>query len=267
MKSGKHYSVSIIIFTLVLTTAFSSYCIEPKAEALPKSIGAYTASYSLYWHGVKVGKSEHVIEKISNTQYMASSHSTPMFSFYPFENYEKSEFIVEKGLVRPLHYIYQEYSKGKMIKGSIAFNWKKKIALMNKELNKEKSPTEQHAFSTEHPIQDKITHFFQLREDLRARKLQHAKQAIHADNKSAMHYTVLEPSHLKQYPFEILGEEKLKTEMGDFKTIVVLHTSENKERVTKLWLAEELDYIIVKLEQTRKGKLSGEARILACQPK
>lgn len=267
MKSGKHYFFSIIIFNLMLISSLSSQCGEQKAQVPHKSIGAYTASYSLYWHGVKVGKSEHVIEKISNSQYMASSHSTPMFSFYPFENYEKSEFIVEKGLVRPLHYIYQEYSKGKMTKGSIAFNWKKKIALMTKELNKEKSPDEQHAFSTEHPIQDKITHFFQLREDLRARKLQQVNQATHAENKTAMHYTVLEPSHVKQYPFVILGTEKLSTEMGDFKTIVVLHTSENKERITKLWLAEELDYIIVKLEQTRKGKLSGEARILACQPK
>src|SRR5581483_1281065 len=131
--------------------------------------------------------------------------------------------------------------------------------LMNKEQNKQKAPIEQHNFDTEHPIQDKITHFFQLREDLRSRKIKNVNPGNPGNpgNQLAIQYTVLEPSHVKQYPFQIIGEEKLNTAMGDFKTIVVLHTSENKERITKLWLAEELDYIIVKLEQTRKGKLSG----------
>lgn len=260
MKTSKQFLLSVITLVLLLKTTLS-YSIEQK------NIESYTASYSLYWHGVKVGKSEHIIQKISSNQFMASAHSTPMFSFFPFENYEKSEFIIEKGLVRPLHYVYQEYSKGKMTKGAIEFNWKKKIALMHKEQNKEKFSPEQHNFNTEHPIQDKISHFFQLREDLRARKLKNSNPNNNQQNQHAIHYTVLEPSHVKQYPFQILGEETLNTAMGDFKTIVVLHTSENKERMTKLWLAEELDYIIVKLEQTRKGKLSGEAKILACQPK
>ncbi len=49
--------------------------------------------------------------------------------------------------------------------------------------------------------------------------------------------------------------------MGPFTTIVIEHISPNKKRRTRLWLAEELDFVMVKLIQIKSGKIVAEAMI------
>jgi hypothetical protein len=53
----------------------------------------------------------------------------------------------------------------------------------------------------------------------------------------------------------------LTTKIGTLKTLKLEHLSTTKERLTTLWLAKDLDYLIVKLEQRKKGKIIGDSTL------
>ena len=202
----------------------------------------YRASYQLLWHGLGVGTSIHTIRHIKGEHYLVEVKSKPKLSFLPFKSFEKSEFTFTKHEFYPFNYEYQSQEKSKIKTGSIQFNWKQKKA---KSLIEGKPSME---FLLSHHSQDKITLYFQLRQDIR-------------DGKSQLSYDVIEPERIKNYTFKVTGKELLKTSLGLLETTRVEHLSENKERLTKLWLAKDLNYLIVKLQQFRKGKMSAESVI------
>jgi len=225
--------------TLLLLTSLSIQSAPLKAKV---ELQNYKASYQLLWHGLAVGTSTHTIRHIKGKHYLAELKSKPKFSFLPFKSFEKSEFTFTNHEFYPLNYEYQSQEKSKTKAGSIQFNWQQKKA---KSLIEGKSSMK---FLLSHHSQDKITLYFQLRQDIRNRK-------------SQLSYDVIEPERIKNYTFKVTGEEQLKTSLGPLETIRVEHLSENKERLTKLWLAKDLNYLIVKLQQFRKGKISAESVI------
>ena len=59
---------------------------------------------------------------------------------------------------------------------------------------------------------------------------------------------------MKEYYFEIMGEERVYTSLGSFKTIKVQHKRYKKEKNITLWCAPELNYLPVKIIQEETGK-------------
>lgn len=66
-------------------------------------------------------------------------------------------------------------------------------------------------------------------------------------------YQVAEDGKLKSYPFEVLGEESVTTELGTFQTLKVLN--DRGKRQTVLWCAKQLNYLPVQMEQLENGHL------------
>ena len=62
-------------------------------------------------------------------------------------------------------------------------------------------------------------------------------------------YPVIAKNLVRDYVFEVTGEERLKTEMGELDTLVVERIRDNDERRTLAWIAPSLNYVIVRLEQ------------------
>lgn len=58
---------------------------------------------------------------------------------------------------------------------------------------------------------------------------------------------------MDKHRFEVLGNEQVTTQLGNFDTVKV-EQRKNDSRVTYLWLAPALDYQVVKAEIVRKGK-------------
>ncbi len=59
---------------------------------------------------------------------------------------------------------------------------------------------------------------------------------------------------VKYYDYEFQRNERLETPAGTFDTVVYTSTREGSSRVATMWLAPELGYMPVQLEQHRKGK-------------
>jgi hypothetical protein len=86
--------------------------------------------------------------------------------------------------------------------------------------------------------QDKLSYQLQLRLDLLA-------------GKTDMTYAVADGGKLKEYRFKVTGEEQIDTPYGRYNAVRVMRDrGEDADRETLIWLAPELDYLIVRLEQT-----------------
>jgi hypothetical protein len=133
--------------------------------------------------------------------------------------------------IQPLSYRYHRKVLGKSRKASIDFDWAKQSAT---------TVVKDTPWKMQVPAgtQDKLSYQLQLRLDLLA-------------GKTDMTYAVADGGKLKEYRFKVTGEEQIDTPYGRYNAVRVMRDrGEDADRETLIWLAPELDYLIVRLEQT-----------------
>lgn len=62
-------------------------------------------------------------------------------------------------------------------------------------------------------------------------------------------YPVIAKKRIKDYSFKVQGKETLNTELGELETLIVDRLRKNSQRSTRIWIAPELNYLLVKMEQ------------------
>ena len=67
-------------------------------------------------------------------------------------------------------------------------------------------------------------------------------------------FEVVHKNRLKEYVFSRIDEETVNTGAGEYETVVYERQRPGSDRVTRLWLAPELDHLPVKMVQYRRGK-------------
>jgi hypothetical protein len=229
---------------LVLKLFLVLLCLFPTLKVA--ALQSYRATYNLKWHSVPVGTSLHTVQSVGPGVFSAEALSTPILMLLPFRSSEKSRFKIYRHSIRPLFYEYQWQEKKKKKKGEIWFDWQRKKIHETTETH----PT--NTFALQDAVLDKISLYFQLQSDLK-------------HHKTALDYTVIEPEKIKSYHFKIVGEENLPTPLGVLKTVIVEHVSTNQKKSTRIWFAKDRDFLIVKLQQKKQGKLIAESLIKTYQ--
>ena len=85
--------------------------------------------------------------------------------------------------------------------------------------------------------------------------------ALTADLKSAdaiqkkYSYNIIDKGHIAQYHFEYINEEVVNLGNKKYNTIKIKRPHLSNDRTTYLWLAKELDFLPVKIEQYRDSDL------------
>ena len=133
----------------------------------------------------------------------------------------------------PQHYIYQRNGLGKDRDDELVFDW-----AANKVTNLKNSQSQ--ALDAAKNYQDSLSYHIQLSQDLIAGKKQ-------------FEYSITNGRKIKQYKFEIVGEEVLTTPLGDVKTVKVKRTRDKSELVTYAWFAKDFQYLLVRLQQEENG--------------
>lgn len=205
---------------------------------------SYEARYDILWHGLKAGESVHKLTKKGENQYYFESKTFPNVKVIPFYQFESSNFIWQNGTIQPTLYTC-DIKEGKRHKfGKVSFDWaNRKISNNLPEVWQSNLPE---------GVQDKLTQTFSMRAAL--------KKGSHNLN-----YHVAELDKFKDYHFMILGPERLRTKIGLIDTIKLKHTSK-KGYETLMWLAIKLDYLPVKMQQTRNHKIVAAGSILSFTP-
>lgn len=153
---------------------------------------------------------------------------------------ETSEFQWDENVhVIPETYTYNRTGLGRNREAILKFNWQENQVVNNVERKPWKMKIPDLAL-------DKVSYQLQIRSDL-------------INQKPLLSYNIADGGRLKQYDFEILGEEEIETRAGKFTAIRVKRIrEESEERQTIFWLAKDWDYLVIRVQQQEEDGASYE---------
>ncbi len=133
----------------------------------------------------------------------------------------------------PQEYNYKRNGVGKNRNLQLAFDWN-----TNQVSNSEKKT--QLPLEPEKKIQDSLSYQVQLHQDLVA-------------GKKKFSYFITNGKKVREYKFEVDGEEVLDTPLGKVNTVRVKRVQTSDERETYAWFAKDFQYLLVRLQQEENG--------------
>jgi len=147
---------------------------------------------------------------------------------------ESSHFRLQNGQPIPLDYYLNRSALGKTRETQLSFDWTKK-QISGSYRGK---PV---ALSLVKGVLDKSTYQIALQQDVAA-------------GKKTMSYPIVDGDEIETLHFRVLGEEPVKTEVGQIAAIKVERVREEGQngRQTRLWFAKDWDFLLVRLEQVEK---------------
>ena len=96
---------------------------------------------------------------------------------------------------------------------------------------------------------DKLGYQIKMRADL---QLYYSRST----RKPKLSYVIADGGRLKNYKFQILGDEYIDTPVGKLSTIKIARLRDNDKRSTIFWLAKDWQFLLVRLEQGDSGNAS-----------
>jgi len=154
---------------------------------------------------------------------------------------ERSQFAADESGVRPNVYASEDTLSRENTAMDFQFDWDE--GLVTGTINDE--PFE---FGLEQEVHDRVSIQYELMHNLMS------------DSPSA-EYALLDGDELKQITVTNIGSKTVKVPMGRFEAIGIQHQADGSKRITTLWCAEELGYLPVLIEQSRKGKVRVRAQL------
>lgn len=211
----------------------------------------FRAKYQAKAYGLSA-KAERYLIKISETQYeIRNKIEATAFGTTLAELDERSIFRWQDGNVIVDSYSYEQ-SGVSSAEESISFNWDTQTATSVED-------DESWELSIDFGAMDKLAYQVQLR------------HLLQTTDQTEFSFLVLDTDELETHNYRVLGEELLATELGTFNTINIERVRrEGSSRSTNIWIAPELNYLLVKLEQVngsgRKVELLVERATIAGEP-
>ena len=111
------------------------------------------------------------------------------------------------------------------------------------------------------PMFDRLAVQYRLMSDLAQGGIETLEAAADDDSASRASYILFDGDESDTLDITPIGERAIKTRAGTFYTIGVQHQKQGSSRRTLLWLAPELDYLPVLIEQYRRDDLKVRATL------
>ena len=205
----------------------------------------FTAEYEITRNETKIGKGVRKLKNLPNKQ-VEFSYETEI-NWFIFSDHRKEDTTVKiiNNLVIPLEYNSLREGTGKDKYFSWSFD-KNNNAVTN---NKLKTPIE---IIWPVGLQSKLSYQLQYRLNL-------------INNKDNFNFKVLSISgKISEYDFEFIKKEKIKTNLGIFSAVKYQRKRVNSKRITYIWFAPKLDYLMIKLYQfeSKLNQFSAELSFL-----
>jgi len=200
----------------------------------------FEANYTLYSNDTKVGVMQRQFFKKQDGSYTFRSESKTTGFIALLKKVlivEESTWNLIDSYFTPLHYTYH-HIKGKKERDVVVhFDWK------TQQITNRVNESTWH-MQIQPGIQDKLLYQLTIMSDLKSENLPES-------------YAIADGGKIKQYSFERIGDEILKTPLGEFKTIKLSLNKSNKKQENFLWCAYDLNFLPIKVTSTEKeGRLS-----------
>lgn len=217
----------LILLTLAWPTAQAD-------RVLPEK---FDATYTLTLGPLTLAKMTRKLYPTADGNFIYESHSKAIGYARWFTKsvlVERSEWRYDKQQLQPLTYTYDrtgEADRERHVK--LIFDWAK-LEVINV-INSDPWKME-----IKEGTQDKLVYQLALINDLLLGK------------RTGLKYSVADGGSIKDTEFEILGEERIRTSLGEFDTLKL--KTQGSRRTTTLWCAKALAYIPVLIEQSNRGR-------------
>jgi hypothetical protein len=76
---------------------------------------------------------------------------------------------------------------------------------------------------------------------------------------------LIDDERVKRYTYRRTGTAVMETPLGSFDTVIYESAREGSSRLSRFWMAPKLDYLPVRAEQIRKGKVETVMEIRSLQ--
>jgi len=208
----------------------------------------FEVEYSLYRKGAKIAKVNRRLIKLEkgHYEYHSETKTTGLVSLFRKDHIvEKSALNFYGEILRPQHYSYVYSGSKKKRDVSIEFDWKRKKI-------KNTINGDFWHMPAEPAVMDKLLYQLAIMHDLK-------------NGRTPTAYQIADGGKIKIYHFEKLGEEMVKTPLGDYNTIKMVRHRPNSQRKSIFWCAIELEYLPIKVEHMEKDGGTTKAVIKSLQ--
>ena len=145
---------------------------------------------------------------------------------------QNSVFEITGNQLRPTIYSYQQTGLGQETQ-TINYNWGALVAISTEN---GKSWTIDLSNSTS----DQLSHQLALRQAL-------------INESTNLEFPVIDEDEIETYRYRVINEEVINTPLGAFNATVVERVRNDEDRSTVFWLANDWQFVLIRMEQTNSG--------------
>ena len=201
------------------------------------SLPDFRASYDFERGRMKIGESTFELERSQENiyRYTSEAKATGFLSIFVDDVIrEESIFKYEDDRFWPVSYEYRQLNSDKDRNENIAYNWTDNIAAVS---------------YRGHESSQKLS------AGMLDRFLMQLAISVEAQQgRFDRSYNVLDNGRVKQYRIRSRGMEEISTPAGTFMALRVDRVDRNADKFLRMWLAPELDYLPVKIEQEKRNE-------------
>ena len=211
----------------------------PAAQGAETDIATYTATYRVAYKGREAGTAEFSVRYLADRDvYEFSSRvmAKGMLKLArPNPAVERSEFHVAAGAIQPLQFWYEDGSRSGEDNFHIEFDWQRRVAMVD-------SAEARREFALPEAALDRGSLQVALMHDL-------------ATTGTARTLKLADEDGIVEYEYTDNGTATMTTGAGPVATRVLTQQRAGSSRVTSLWVAPELRFLPVRIEQRRDGEV------------
>ena len=209
------------------------------AHGADAGVATYTATYRVFYKGKEAGTAEFTVRYLAdrdvyefNSRVMAKGM---LKLVRPNPAIERSQFRVDQNGIRPEQFWYEDGSRSGEDSFQMAFDWQRRVATVS-------SAEARRELALPETVLDRGTLQVALMRELAATGAVHTLRLADEDG-------------LVEYEYTDNGTATMPTGLGPVATRVLTQQRVGSSRVTSLWVAPELRFLPVRIEQRRDGEV------------
>jgi hypothetical protein len=201
-----------------------------------QQIADFSANYLVRFNGIQAAELKQTLEtnEDGTRLYSSQMRAKGVFAYIkPDVITESSLWHLQNDQIQPLNYSYERTGGKKEKQLTMLFDW----SAMTVHIDDKKQPW---TLKLKPNTLDKLVYQIALMRDLNK-------------NKQKLDYTIADGGKLKIYNIGMVGEETLKTTLGEIDTIKFTRVKNvDSKRKTTLWCSPKLGYLPVQIEHVDK---------------
>jgi len=235
-----------IVLQLALVLFTVTVLASPLAEAAaPVDPAPFSATYSARYRGFRMGNLRYALRSPEPGKFIYESRAEPRLIarlFVSDDAIERSVMHIDAAGVRPLQWFREDGKSGEKEDGVLTFDWEDGRVRGTVEEDPVDLPTEP-------GLQDSLSFLIAI---------QTALLRGHEPETFAM----VDGDRIKHYHNTRLGMDKIKTEAGAFSAVIFEISRPGSDRVSRVWYAPSLDYLPIRAEQERDGRVESVLELI-----